>query len=117
MGVYIPSMKMPRGCNKCEFIDYYKGHWYCHVLNDCLEIGLSYRDEHRDERCPLVPVPPHGRLIDADALFKEMGVTAVDCYECEWGEHGFCKMDRSFASWCENLEDAPTIIPAEEGEK
>jgi hypothetical protein len=25
----------------------------------------------RQDWCPLVPIPPHGRLIDADALMKD----------------------------------------------
>lgn len=44
-----------------------------------------------------VPVPPHGRLIDADAL-------AAKCDEPYW------------CVWRSDIDDAPTIIPAEEGE-
>ena len=54
-----------------------------------------------------IPVPDHGRLIDADALnytmlYKEnwMNGTAVEAP----------------AVWKSDLDDAPTIIPAEEGE-
>lgn len=42
-----------------------------------------------------VPVPPHGRLIDADALDATLGIDDRD----DW------------VHW--TLEDAPTIIPAE----
>lgn len=49
------------------------------------------------------PVPPHGRLIDADELFKEMERKG-------W----FDNADRDKAE--DLVLDAPTIIPAEEGE-
>ncbi len=49
-----------------------------------------------------IPVPPHGRLIDADALLQR----AIS--------HGW-----STPKWVSDIviEDAPTIIPAEEEEK
>ena len=51
----------------------------------------------RAEFCPLIELPPHGRLIDADALMK-LEVIPSD-------------------NWVfRAVEKAPTIIPAEEGE-
>lgn len=50
-----------------------------------------------------VPKSPHGRLIDADELFKEMERKG-------W----FDAADRDKAE--DLVLDAPTIIPAEEGE-
>ena len=50
-----------------------------------------------------VPVPAHGRLIDADALCKTLRSLAENEYTPE-----------VFANWIENHID--TIIPAEEGE-
>lgn len=51
---------------------------------------------HGEERksFPLVSVPPHGRLIDGDEL-------ASGCDEPHW-----CR-------WLSEIEDAPTIVPAE----
>lgn len=53
-----------------------------------------------------VPVPPHGRLGDLDALMKELEIDDSD--------------DRTGAAllmavFLEVLKSAPTIIPAEEG--
>lgn len=59
-----------------------------------------------------VPVHPHGRLIDADALMKMCGM-ATDCYDCPNGEHGWCKRSQDAANICEAIENAPTVIPAE----
>lgn len=53
----------------------------------------------------VVPVPPHGRLIDADAfiaLCREYAITQSDDEFCKHLEYALTK--------------APTIIPAEEGE-
>ena len=50
--------------------------------------------------CPLKGLPPHGRLIDADAtekLFRGMGAEVWD-------------------DSADIIAEAPTVIPAEEGE-
>ena len=62
-----------------------------------------------------VELPPHGDLIDRDALFKQMGVTDMDCYKCEFGNHGFCGRGE-FSAACEAIEVAPVIVPASKGE-
>lgn len=70
MGMYIPNMKSE------QFYDL------------CKEHGLEII---------AVPVPPHGRLIDADALHIP---------------HDICDGEEAM----EFIREAPTIIPAEEGE-
>lgn len=47
-----------------------------------------------------VPKRPHGRLIDADAL--------------PWQKQGLLAADEDWALPCSIIENAPTIIPAEE---
>lgn len=51
-----------------------------------------------------VPVPPHGRLIDADALRKD------------WLENGENEYIYDTNAFLDSLDDAPTIIEAEGGE-
>lgn len=58
-GVYIKGMEMPESCAECLNIGW-QYVFECN-LND-VESGA------RLGSCPLIPVPPHGRLIDADAL-------------------------------------------------
>lgn len=62
MSVLIKNMEMPKSCNKCTFGDGYA----------CYATGCTVQDEDwettRSASCPLVPVPPHGRLIDADEM-------------------------------------------------
>ena len=54
----------------------------------------------------IVPVPPHGRLIDADALMELYADT--DDLQLE-------NMKVPIAVIRQNIIDMPTIIPAEEG--
>ena len=95
MSVLIKGMEMPKNCRACRLkmnCDDCEG-FECVCLPLHTQIGYLddlLTDKRRDD-CPLVPVPPHGRLIDADAL---------PYLDIEW----------------EDVVDAPTIIPAEEGE-
>ena len=57
------------------------------------------------EEFEAIPVPPHGRLIDVNALC----VTAIDITDLPVGE---CLM----VYLKEDIDNAPTIIEAEEGE-
>lgn len=90
MSILIKGMKMPKGCDECTC----NSGIYCNAMpiNFC---GYT-EDEDRPEWCPLVEVPQHGRLIDADALTDKLGISDRDIY---------CK--------CVIEEDAPTIIEAE----
>ena len=79
-------------------------------------LKAAYAIEELSKRVPSVP---HGRLIDADVLMKEM-----DKQENAIFEHGreFTFSFKSGGDVCTAwynvemmIEDAPTIIPAEEG--
>lgn len=98
-GIYISGMEMPKNCRQCNLMidcDGCEGYpCYCSVLGK--EIGYK-EDVHIDKRrddCPLVPVPDHGRLIDADALETAM-------------------FNDPYQDFVHVLAQLPTIIPAEE---
>ena len=64
-GVYIPGMEMPKSCNCCRFaVD-----GWCYAFGKPNIEALA--NEGHTNFCPLVPVTPHGRLIDADALYEK----------------------------------------------
>ena len=66
MGVLIESMDMPKSCGECPFfIDGY--YLDCLLPNDGIDFG-TVNDEGRAKGCPLVEVPEHGRLVDADKI-------------------------------------------------
>lgn len=57
----------------------------------------------------------HGRLIDANALMKTLGITDMDCEKCAWGSHGFCTRGGDFRDACVAIEDSPTIEERKKG--
>ena len=91
-GVYIKGMEMPK-----------TGEYRCVIRKWGEEITIDlYGNE---ELCgTLVPVPDHGRLIDADAMQEE------------WYRLNFDRKitDGTLAYWNYRLSQMPTIIPAEE---
>ena len=61
--ILIKNMEMPKACEYCPIYD----EDYCQCrLEHTFEAHWS-----REKYCPLVELPPHGRLIDADKLFLE----------------------------------------------
>ncbi len=87
MGVYIFDMAMPTSCDACP------------LRASCVHrIYL----ERRADYCPLVYVPPHGRLIDADALIKSDSV--VGKLMMFGGEYIYTQSE---------IDRAPTIIPVD----
>lgn len=68
MSVLIRGMDMPKNCWECPCEIAYPsyGSSVCGVTS---RLTINNRDTRRND-CPLVPVPPHGRLIDADILLN-----------------------------------------------
>lgn len=107
MGVYIEGMKMPTDCRTCQMkmnCTDCEG-WECYCLplgKEIGDIGQLLNDRRRDD-CPLVPVPPHGRLIYADEFLKR--AIGTKCFRGD------------YALMLEELVgESTTIIPAEGGE-
>ena len=103
-GVYIRGMEMPKNCTDCDFRKK-AAHEY---LSDCLLCpftGNVTPYTKRDVTCPLIPVPDHGRLIDADALDADL--EKQDMKTGEWDAIGFSISE---------IDNAPTIIPCDKGE-
>lgn len=61
MSVYIKGMTMPKNCINCPLT---VGAYDCGVTGENV---IDFLDK-KPPNCPLVELPPHGRLIDADAL-------------------------------------------------
>lgn len=95
MGVYVPNMEMPERCEKCFFKTY------------CVSRIYS---KDRPYDCPLIFVPPHGRLIDAST---KITVEGYDEYQEEgWEEE--MTVDDLLNQCCDFFTEVPTIIPEEE---
>lgn len=97
MGVYIKGMEMPRNCEECNVKVVCKNYW------------KLIREQHtRPSWCPLVPVPSHGRLGDLDEIERYKERLVVDADKIKPGIRYV--VDTKY------IKEAPTIIPAEEGE-
>lgn len=95
MSILIPGMKMPTRCVDCLL----EIQGYCFPLKDFI---AGYRTrEDRPENCPIIELPPHGRLGDLDALFRTMNDVA-------W----YSNADRDEVA-LEIVLNAKTIIEAE----
>ncbi len=103
MGVYIRGMEMPTSCDSCMF-----SRRSIHNIDWCV---LTEKDLPCN--CPLVPVPPHGDLIDRDEL---RGTLSAESYAISNSGFGEPIYGMSLYGILKVASDAPTIIPAEEGE-
>ena len=103
MNVYIKGMEMPTSCRKCIYSGWSNFYqiYVCNAVRKDEPVLFDHKQIKntaivrggRADNCPLVPVPKHGRLIDADALCegRASNDNVVICAKC-----------------------APTIIPASE---
>lgn len=114
--ILIRGMEMPKSCDKCRIMvfedtncvpELYCG---CPIVFEAHPQGVG----HRPDYCPLVPVPPHGRLGDLDALAQQI--------EHERFHHahtdGLAARHHvaEYGHFLKAISDAPTIIPASEEE-
>ena len=105
MSILIKGMKMQTRCVECPCAYFTEGAYWdtCQAVDDQNDIGQFWKSG-RPDWCPLVEVPtPHGRLIDAGALTE-----LVETEFRNWGE------DYDASQFLGDIEDAPTIIEAEE---
>lgn len=122
--VYIKGMEMPSCCDRCIYSgwsNFYQIYICTARWRSSENEALLFDKKHtnsvatmrsgRADNCPLVPVPDHGRLIDADALKESIKEARkaqpeiADVYDDDYF---------LVAEW---LASAPTIIPAsKEGE-
>ena len=101
MGVYAKDMEMPTSCLSCPLQG---GTADCRLTQKTYNWGLS----ERPSDCPLVPVPEHGRLIDADKI----GLTDFEIILCQKGN----PFKNALEMLLEKIENAPTFIPADESD-
>ena len=101
MSILIRGMEMPKSCAFCRFAGA-----YCYAKGD--------EDAHSTLSCPLVPVPSHGRLIDADATIEDIRNEIIG-HQMNGMKGTPFYIEDLRAMW-QRLEDeelVPTIIPAD----
>jgi hypothetical protein len=99
------NMEMPTNCYDCDFAyqdqdSEHNVYWTCAAVH---KAACMYE---RREDCPLIPVPEHGRLVDADSeTFPTPHRNPSNDYMKGWN------------ACLRSVQQQPTIIPAsEEGE-
>ena len=108
MSILIKGMEMPKNCFECFFHGVFPAtgmginQLYC-TLSGFNIVKLS--DPQPD--CPLIEIPPHGDLIDRDAIYK-----AINDARKEDPLLADVYVD-DYVIVSEWLASAPTIIPAE----
>lgn len=113
MSVLIKGMEMPTRCFACPMCD--------EEVNCIISHGsyIEYREvdpnvaiQERPSWCPIVKIPPHGRLGDLDKL-EQMFVDIDNApYSGFDGEESFYSAEDA----AQIIRLTPTVIPAEEGE-
>ena len=95
MSVIVKGMEMPESCYRCPMAndDFY----LCGATEKYLE---NDSEERRPDWCPLIELPPHGRLGDLDELKTAFPI-------CD------NSMDIKIASVRATINHAPTVIEAE----
>ena len=110
MKLYVEEKDMPPNCAECKAEGHYENSYgdeygfFCPFGYKAYTSGT--RDTKRLDNCPLIPVPEHGKLIDADTL----GMTDFEIVMCNGDYKELAKMI------LEKIENAPTVIPASEEE-
>lgn len=120
MSILIKGIEMPKNCCACPlFKSNMSKQLFCKAFGAFDKSDYDKLPIERMPNCPIVPVQPHGRLIDADVLMNEMDKQENALYE---HGHEFSFSFKSGGDVCTAwynvemmVEDAPTIIPAEEG--
>ena len=101
MSVLIKGAEVPKSCAECDFIEYddeYEYECWCPITRSNVE---EYTAE-KPASCPLVEIPPHGRLIDADKLKND---TYENCRYCTLLHQEEVR---------DIIDNAPTVIESEE---
>ena len=95
MSVLINGMKMPSVCDECWALDESGDYPICRITDETRGYNFRAREKRMD-RCPLIELPDHGRLVDADEM-----------------ERMFLKATGISISF----NGVPTVIPAERSEE
>lgn len=109
MGIYIKGMGMPKNCWECKFEKISSNHNegpYCVCI-----ITEKHIDDGQESWCPLIPVPPHGDLIDRETIVDSVCDGVCSCSECSFNGYPFdsCVLQT-------NLEKLKAVLPAEKAQ-
>ena len=103
MSVIVKGMEMPKSCSKCRWFDMGGGYGYqCTLLHKSFDMWNKI-SVARDKECPLIELPPHGRLIDIKSVEDGKFVTVGNDYQRWWN-----------GALESVIDNAPTVIEGSE---
>ncbi len=111
MSILIKGMEKPETCSKCPFCQFDGLDLKLRCLVTDEDIFFDAKKK-RAGNCPLVEIPPHGDLIDRDAVRKEF---AEMCEQCGEKYDAVCRA--CYVDTCDDIiDDVPPVIESEEQE-
>ena len=114
--VLIKDMKMPERCDECRLMVFEDTNCVPELYCGCPIVfkAIPQGEDNRPDYCPLVELPPHGRLIDADAL-KAKQQEDADLFINAYTLMEKSRRDEALNAVA-NIVNTPTILEAEESE-
>lgn len=110
MSVLIRGMEMPKKCGQCKLyhIEY---PMYCLAVEGHRTVGAPY-GMPRPDWCPLIELPPHGRMIDVDKPMTKISTMMQEPDYQHEGENWMVGLIMARDA----IDEAPTVIEAEDEE-
>lgn len=122
MSVIIKGMEIPEDCRECTMCGYECDIGRTRCIIECRILAEHYKTipfDGRPDWCPLVELPPHGRLIDAKQFAED--ISTAKLYRLTGqrdSANAFINDGGNISTewWCvENMIDnAPTVLEEEE---
>ena len=103
MSVIVKNMKMPPSCYFCGLAD--TSFIRCEAFSPT-KLLEDDCEERRPKWCPLIELPPHGRLIDVDYLKEHL-------YQCEINGRPLHRMFTEIDELFDVIDNVPTVLEAE----
>lgn len=103
MSLLIKGVELPNNCTECPCLD--DEYFLCKAVNRQPEDENIIK--RRPDFCPIIEIPQHGDLIDADKLVELCDIMAD---KCDGIGASIWHQFKTTVEW------SPIVIPAEEGE-
>lgn len=122
MGIYIKGMDMPVTCCHCPLMGYDPDReWYDSMARTgahvCVLTGELIDNTKREDHCPLVPVPDHGRRVvyrgDVYNAIEAKRIKTIERALTDQYIDGMHDGLKQALFALATVEDAPSIIPAD----
>ena len=111
MSVIVKGIKIPNCCEECKFCyAFQNGPYDIYVKCTLLNRLIPKDDKPKRDDCPLIELPQHGRLIDAEELKEWIN----SWFDMDKYYHPYSKgKSIPTAELLDIIENIPTILEAE----